>query len=99
MELIVNLILITITSFSIAWIVTREHIFKAFRDSFKRVKFIHRLVSCPGCFSVWSGLLIALIWQVVTPLYLNIIIVPMLSYFFMKIMVIWINKNDITLED
>jgi hypothetical protein len=101
METIINIALFCATTFSIAWIISREFIFKWLRNALKPLKFIHKLISCSNCLSVWTGAITALFWPVllIQPFIINVVVGAMLSYFFMKIMSIWINNNEITLED
>lgn len=50
----------TFISYGIAIIVTKEDIFYELRDwVFKKSQILYSLITCPTCFSVWVGFLLA----------------------------------------
>ena len=87
-----------IISFSMAWIISKEYIFKWFRDMIKN-KFLKKLICCPNCLSVWVGFILSPFFIFNEMILLNTFFGGMISYFFMKIMTIIIDKNTFTLDE
>ncbi len=69
----IELITFILVCFATSYIISRENIFAKIRE-FKKIKFIHDILNCPNCISVYVGFFWALILFPSIPWYLGMFI-------------------------